>query len=115
MNSTSPNCTASYPSVFFVRRCVTTHGPACKTVHGTAVPSSAKTCVIPSLIPSIPLTPMSVALSFSPPPETGGNELLPAALLGAVFAPKRLDFDVHARRQIQLHQRVHRIRGGLED
>src|SRR5215213_2006722 len=28
---------------------------------------------------------------------------------------KCLDFDVHARRQLQLHQRVHRLAGGLED
>ena len=38
---------------------------ACRTVQGTAAPSSAKTCVIPSFIPSIPLTAISFALSFA--------------------------------------------------
>src|SRR6185437_6088411 len=99
MNSTKPSCTESYPSLSLVRRCTTTHGPACSTVHGTAVPSSAKTCVIPSLIPSMPFTAIAFALS-----------LVSDSLLGRVLAAKRLNFHVHARRQIELHQRVHRVR-----
>src|SRR5579862_1236801 len=100
MNSTRPSCTASYPSLSFVRRCTTTHGPACNTVHGTAVPSSAKTCVIPNLIPSMPLTPIS---------------LFPSRLLRRVLSAKRLDLHIHARRQVELHQRVHRVRSRLQN
>ena len=33
----------------------------------------------------------------------------------SLFFSKRLDLDVHARRQIQLHQRVHRLRRRLEN
>src|SRR5207302_218153 len=60
-NSTRPSWAASYPSLALVFDCVTTHGPACKTVPG------------------------------------------------------RLDLHVHTRRQIELHQRVYRLRRRLED
>src|SRR5215470_14182983 len=40
-------------------------------------------------------------------------QILTTALLRCVT--ERLDFDVHARRQIELHQSVHRIRGRLEN
>jgi hypothetical protein len=45
-----------------VRVCTTTHGPACNTVHGTTLPSSANTCVMPSLIPNIPFTAIVASL-----------------------------------------------------
>src|ERR1700704_2813389 len=50
----SPNCTASYPSLAGVLRCVTTHGPALRTVTGTTWPSGRNTCVIPTFFPKIP-------------------------------------------------------------
>ena len=30
-------------------------------------------------------------------------------------APYKLDLDVHAGRQVELHQRVHGLRGGVDD
>mgnify|MGYP003693620369 CR=1 FL=1 len=32
-----------------------------------------------------------------------------------MFLPERLDLDIHARRQIELHQRVHRLLRRLEN
>src|SRR6266568_3973582 len=42
-----------------------THGPAWSTVHPASVPSSRKICVIPSLMPMIPLTAIASSLSAS--------------------------------------------------
>src|SRR5256885_1331694 len=46
---------ASYPSRSTVRTCSTSHGPASMTVTGTTCPASSKSCVIPTLRPSIPI------------------------------------------------------------
>jgi len=64
-----------------------------------------KTCVMPNLIPMIPLT----AISF-----LSQNPLLEAAKLLPCVA-ESLDLHVYARRQIQLHQCVDRVRRRLED
>src|SRR5690349_10570038 len=100
-NSTKPNCTASYPSACLLRRCTTTQGPAWSTVQGTAAPSSANTWVMPSLIPRMPFTAIRM--------------ILYTRSFHRVFAAKGLDLHVYPRRQIELHQRVHRIRRGLEN
>src|SRR6266404_5912863 len=91
--STRPICTASYPSRFLSRRCTTTHGPTWSTVQGTTRPSSSNTCVMAIFRPISPSTTMP----------------------SAPFLLERLDFDFDARRQIELHQRVHRLRGRVED
>src|SRR5262245_59486088 len=62
-------------------------GSASMTVHGTWCPCSLNIWVMPSLRPMIPR-------------------------LRASF---HLDFDVHAGRQVQLRQRVHRLRARIED
>src|SRR6058998_340934 len=68
-------------------------GPACTTVQGTVPPSVSNTCVIAIFRPISPsITPVS-------PP----------------FLLERLDLDLHPRGEIELHQRVHRLRGRLED
>src|SRR5882672_340230 len=97
-----------------MRRCTTTQGPACSTVHGTDVPSSANTCVIPSLIPMMPLTAIDpvLYLSSSVSAFTGADR---GRLLAPVLPPECFDFHVHARRQVQLHQRIHRIRRGIQN
>src|SRR5271168_3380116 len=116
-NSTSPSCAASYPSVCLVRRCTTTHGPACSTVHPTSVPSSTNTCVIPSLIPIIPLTAIFLfslsqhartwrilaASCFFGFLSTSLRHYFVVSLVLLRGVPERLDLHVHARRQIQLH------------
>src|SRR5581483_284064 len=100
-NSIRPSCTASYPSVAGVLRCTTTHGPALSRVTGTTCPSGRNTCVIPIFLPKIP-----GLISDS------GRDM-PRPYLFA--ASKCLDLHVHARRQIQLHQRIHRILRRLEN
>src|SRR5487761_800560 len=116
MNSTRPSCTASYPCLSFVRRSTTTQGPACSTVHGIDVPSSANTCVMPSLIPKIPLTAISLFLYVLNSRSLAKDESAEnALLLRGVFAPEGLDFHVNSRREIELHQRVHRIRSRTQN
>src|ERR1041384_1206182 len=67
---------------------ITGQGPASITVTGTCVPSASKTRVMPSLRP------------------------ISAFMCGSLFD---LDLHIHARRQIQLGQRIHRLRAGVED
>src|SRR5688572_7402297 len=69
------------------RTCTTRHGPASMIVTGTALPSSTKTRVIPSFRPISPF----------------------------VIGSPDLDLDVDAGRQIQLGQRVHRLRARVVD
>src|ERR1035441_10157983 len=90
--SPKPSCTAEYPSRSGVRTPVTTHGPACTTVTGTICPASLKTWVMPSLVPRIPLICLLMSVRSS-----------------------ELDLDVDARRQVETHQRVHRLRRRVED
>src|SRR6185503_1598073 len=100
-SATRPSCTASYPSVCAVFACTTTHGPALMTVAGTTVPSASNTWVMPTLRPMMPVTINKPAWRR-------------AALLRVVFLPERLDLHVHAGRQVELHQRVDRLRRRLE-
>src|SRR6266571_3954122 len=65
---------------------MTGHGPASITVTGTCAPSALNTRVIPSLRP---ISPFMSLLDF--------------------------DFDVHARRQVQLRECIHRLRPRIED
>src|SRR5207237_746901 len=65
---------------------MTAHGPASITVTGTCVPAASKTRVIPSLRP---INPFMSLLDF--------------------------DFDVHAGREIELRQRIDRLRPRIED
>src|SRR5512139_2114202 len=88
--STKPSWTDSYPSLPAVLRCTTTQGPASMTVTGVTVPSSAKTWVMPTFLPIKPF-------------------VMTASLLRR---PERLDLDVDARREVQLHERVHRLGRG---
>src|SRR5207245_5515072 len=90
---TRPSCTASDPSVALPRRPTTTHGPACTTVQGTVPPSASNTWVIATFRPISPST-----TPASPP-----------------FLLERLDLDLHPRGKVELHERVHRLRGRLED
>src|SRR5215471_3430456 len=76
-------------------------GPALSTVTGTTCPSGRKTCVIPIFFPKIP-----GLIS-----QSQGEEWLSALLP----FPKSLNFNVHTRGQIELHQRIHRVLGRLED
>src|SRR5512132_585669 len=69
------------------------------TVTGTTRLFSSKTWVIPSLAPRIPVTCL-VGLEF----ET--VVIVPSALL---------DVDVDGRRQVDAHERVHRLRRRVED
>src|SRR5215217_3741196 len=72
---------------------VTTLGPALTTVTGTTRLFSSNTCVMPSLVPRMPLRTISKEL-----------------LLGFL-----LDIDVDAGRQIDAHQGVNGLRRRVED
>src|SRR6476469_10530047 len=90
-----------------------TQGPACSTVAGRTSP----------FLPSIPSTAI-FALPHHARPDSGRRHcrwivrapapgLRRLALL--VFLAKSLDLDVHARGQIELHERVHRLLCRLEN
>src|ERR1019366_10762334 len=105
--------------------CVTTHGPACNTVAGRTSPFESKSCVIPTFLPRIPATfaisfsiPSlarrysttsigwrAIALAWGQPPSAVQAGQSPANTQLFMLPPERLDLDVHARRQIKLHQR----------
>src|ERR1041384_994314 len=67
-----------------------THGPACTTVTGTTLLLS-QTWVMPSLAPRMPLTCLSMSGSL------------------------QLDLDVDASGKVEPHERVHRLRGRVDD
>src|SRR5580765_2381362 len=104
------------------------------TVAGTTVPSVSKTWVMPIFLPMIPVTAIVftrapcqlffVARGAPPPLAPRGSRRSAAqrpryargfADFLLMFLAERLDLHVHARRQIELHQRVHRLRRRLED
>src|SRR5687767_5550631 len=83
--SPMPSCTPGTPFSDVVRATIL-FGSASMTVTGTCCPCSLKIWVMPSFLPMIPML-MSLDL----------------------------DFDVNARGQIELRQRVHRLCAGIED
>src|SRR6267154_64251 len=119
-----------------------THGPACNTVAGRTSPFESKSCVMPTFLPRIPV---SLAISFSIPSlarrfvssnnewrllaeelllflccvVTGfaasqrGEASLPHNLL--MFLTECLNLNIHAGRQIELHQRIDRLLCRLEN
>src|SRR3954468_817499 len=84
---------ALYPSESGVRTWVTTLVPAATTVTGTTRLFSSQTWVMPSLVPSRPFTLRSKVISTT----------------------SELDLDVDTGRQVQAHQRVDGLRGGVDD
>src|SRR3954466_10690591 len=84
---------ALYPSVSGLRTCVTTFVDAATTVTGTIRLLSSHIWVMPSLVPSSPFTFRSTVIS----------------------AASELDLDVDAGREVEAHQRVHGLRGGIDD
>src|SRR3954469_8183750 len=83
---------ALYPSESGGRTWVTTLVPAATTVTGTTRLLSSHTWVMPSLVPSRPFTLRSI-----------------------VMVPSELDLDVDAGRQVEPHQGVDGLRGGVDD
>src|SRR5262245_32227853 len=86
------------------------------TVAGWTVPSASKTCVMPTFLPMIPVT---ISITHDQR-GTGGTRRMGAVLrvlrlTSFVLFSERLDFDVDARRQVELHQRVDGLRRRLED
>src|SRR5688500_4134316 len=64
----------------------------CRTVTGTVEPSSLKSRVMPSFCATRPVRPL-------------------VAMIGA----SDLDLDIHAGGEVELHQRVHGLRCGVDD
>src|SRR5579864_8450 len=120
-NSTRPICTASYPSFAAFLRCVITQGPALSTVAGRTSHLSSNNCVIPTFLPKIPVT-LNAMIFFSAMPSMAARPWLESygpkperRCFLFVFLAERLDFDVHTRRQIELHERVHGLLRGLKN
>src|SRR5882672_753969 len=90
-------CTAPYPSVAGVLICVTRLSDTSSTVTGSESPSSVKTRVMPTLRPTNP------NVMFLPSIQG------PDSIVRQPWFSK-LDFDVHPGRQIELHQRIDRLR-----
>src|SRR5260370_26958080 len=109
-NSPRRICGERYRSFVCDLRCVTAPAPACSTVAGCTSPFESKSCVIPTFFPRIPVT---FAISFSVPSlarrSSRRRYWLASFELLMLFA-ERLDLHIHSRRQIELHQRVHRLR-----
>src|SRR6266849_2837974 len=112
MNSTRPICAASYPSRVWVLCCVITQGPACRTVAGCTSPLSSKSCVIPTFLPKIPVT-FAIAFAHLAQGSHPGLNYFAQLIAGADGRPlfmlfaESFDLDIHARGQVELHQRVH--------
>src|SRR5438105_15811485 len=70
--------------------------PSRSTVTGTCSPASVKTRVIPTFCAITPER-ICVVLTF------------------LVRVPLELDLDVHAGGEIELHQRIHRLRRRIDD
>src|ERR1700691_1908681 len=103
-----------------------TQGPACSTVTGRTSPFESNSCVMPTFLPRMPVT--FVAISISMPSAArrfrsddywlgSADAHAGAAALGRpvgasprprllVLFPKSLDLHIHARGQIELHQRI---------
>src|SRR3989304_2511991 len=95
----NPICTASYPSVRAVFRCITVHGPASITVTGITFPSVSNTWDMPSFFPNIPVVmvcPCFRSRSFS-------------------SFRSELDLDFHSGGPIELHQGIDRRAGRFVD
>src|SRR5438093_5795726 len=120
---------------------MTGHGPASMTVTGTWLPSSANTCVIPTFRPISPslraiVTPhpegYAPSICSSRPIKTvpdarrrratteayaayAGRSEEATKQMGGFHRPLKLDFYVDAGGQVELHQRVNRLRRGIHD
>src|SRR5690606_40916177 len=79
------------------------------TVTGVTVPSSAKSCVIPTFLPIIPL----IIILYDKLQFVGLIKQTKVCL--TLILSKCLDLDIDARRKIQLHQRVDRFRRRIEN
>src|SRR5918911_2240824 len=71
-----------------------------RTVTGTCSPASVKTRVIPTFCAMTPERMCVSSEACSKSPSLKGSEL---------------DLHVHARGEVELHQRVHGLRGGVHD
>src|SRR4051812_31382273 len=71
-----------------------------RTVTGTCSPASVKTRVIPTFCA---MTPERMCVSSEACSERSGPE------------GSELDFHIHARGEVELHQRVHGLRSGIDD
>src|SRR5690606_13316329 len=78
----------------------TTLVPTWTTVTGTRRPASSQTWVMPSLVPSTAV----IGLAFC------------GSVVIVISCPaSELDLDVHVSRQVESHERVDRLRRGIDD
>src|SRR5688572_21281528 len=82
------------------------------TVTGSVPPSSVKMRVMPTLRPT---SPMVITSSFGLIPACAGTPASIGRHFSRASVLLHLDLDVDARGQIELHQRVYRLVGGIDD
>src|SRR5258708_20142449 len=87
--------------------CVTRLSEASSTVTGRESPSSVKTRVMPTLRPTNPKV-----ISY---PSFKGADCYGSAAKFLRLPFLQLDLDIDSGRQVELHQRVHRLVGGADD
>src|SRR5580704_8532172 len=102
-----------------------TQGPACSTVTGRTSPFESNSCVMPTFLPRMPVTRVAISISIQlgfrywlagfSPFMSSLRDLVPNLLRLLMFFPERLDLHIHSSRQIELHQRVHRLLRRLEN
>src|SRR3954468_3056994 len=83
-------------------------------VAGCTVPSASNPCVMPTFLPIIPVTICRSRSAESLALLIPGARAFQASVL-LVFFPERLDLDVHAGGQVELHHTGPRLRRRLED
>src|SRR5688572_11988206 len=81
------------------------------TVTGSVAPSSVKMRVMPTLRPTSPMV-ITSSFGLTRPALQAGRRL---QLAGTSLVLLNLDLDVDARWQIELHERVYRLVGGVDD
>src|SRR5258708_32484760 len=87
--------------------CVTRLSETSSTVTGSESPSSVKTRVMPTLRPTNPKV-----ISY---PSFKGADCYGSAAKFLRLPFLQLDLDIDSGRQVELHQRVHRLVGGVAD
>src|SRR5690242_14959131 len=96
------------------------HGPAFSKVTGTAWPSARKTCDIPIFLPRIPGVICQILKFLTQRHKVTEKKpefcsLCLCASVSRFSFAERLDLHIHARGQIELHQRVHSLLGRLQN
>src|SRR5687768_3471256 len=110
-----PSCSDAWPAFALSVTASTVFGSASMTVTGICCPCSLKIWVMPSFLPMMPIISnplLSHCLNWQLDYGGDRSKTRPPP---AYFRSLDLDLDVDAGREIQLGQRIDRLRPGVED